>query len=162
VCGADADTVTADDQDIVNADCEGVELPAATPDPGPGPGTGQPVVPTPDTTAPAVTLGARRVRLRPLSTKGLRITLSCSEACNYALALQLDRRTARKLKLPRVIGRRSGARITPGSFAVTVKLTRVAARKVARLRTLKLSVVLSASDAAGNRAGMRRSLSLRR
>jgi hypothetical protein len=91
------------------------------------------------------------------------VTLSCSEACQYALTLQIDKRTARRLKISRTIGRATGARLAAGKFAVTVKLSRKTARKLAKLRSLKLSLALTAADAAGNRApAVKRSLTLRR
>ena len=153
------DTAAVDDQDVVNADCESVQLPQEPSGPGggqPGPGT------TTDTTPPALTLAAAKRRLGAFRSKGLRVTMSCSEACQYALTLQIDKRTARRLKLSRTIGRAKGARIAAGRFTVTVKLSRKTARKLARLRSLKLSIALTAADAAGNRSAMKRSLTLKR
>ena len=43
-----------------------------------------------------------------------------------------------------------------------MKLSRKTARKLARLRSLKLSIALTAADAAGNRSAMKRSLTLKR
>ena len=88
--------------------------------------------------------------------------MSCSEACQYALTLQIDKRTARRLKISRTIGRAKGARIAAGKFTFTVKLGRKTARKLAGLRSLKLSIVATAADAAANRATIKRALTLKR
>ena len=165
-CGDGADTLSADDQDAIAADCESVSvlrsptLPAQQQHPA-GPSAPLPVTPS-DTTAPRLGMSAlRRQTMRTVASKGLKLSISCSEVCTFEVAVRLNPRLARSLRLPQVIGRARGTRTRSGKARVTVKLSRAAARKLRRRRNVKVVVQLTARDVAGNKSAMRRSVRLR-
>jgi subtilisin family serine protease len=81
-------------------------VPAPTPHPPPQPAAPPPPVVVPkalaqaaDRAAPAVALRIDRVRLSALRTRGLRVALGVSEACRTSIAVEVDKRTARRLHL---------------------------------------------------------------
>jgi hypothetical protein len=118
-----------------------------------------------DVTPPASTLKAPKERLKAALKHGVTAALTCSEACTAALALTLDRGTARKLKLgrkPVVAGR---ATVTfSGKRTVHIGLSRAARKALGRgHRSVTLKLTGTVTDAAGNRAALPpRSVSLTR
>lgn len=133
-------------------------------------GAGPPVPPAAvkDTVAPALAVFSRsKSKLARVLSKGLRVTVRCLEACRVQLALELDRKTARRLKLSSKVGRGS-ARLAAGeSERVTVRLTGKAKRRLARSsskvgRRIKLRLRTTASDAAGNDRTVRGKVTLER
>jgi hypothetical protein len=104
-----------------------------------------------DETAPRLRIvGLRAPRLKALVKQGIRVPLVCSERCESTTQLVLGRATAKRLRLPTVIGRYRTS--LDGRKVVRVKLSRAAARKLRRTRTLALTVRAGATDRAGNRA----------
>jgi hypothetical protein len=106
-----------------------------------------------------------RQRLRTVFRRGLAAKLSCGEACGWRVAVTLERRVAARVGLSRkqlTIGSRSGALGAPGARTVTVKLTRAARRRLARLRSLRLTVRVELRDAASNPRVVKRTVTLRR
>jgi hypothetical protein len=105
-----------------------------------------------DTTRPTVTASVARLKLGDLLKKGLKATAECSEACMVEAKLQIDAKTAKKLKLGKkavVIGQ--GSSMSPGGrLTVPVKLTSKAKKALKRAKSLKASLVLTATDPAGN------------
>jgi hypothetical protein len=82
-------------------------------------------------------------------TRGLRVPITCSEACEATVELRLNGKTAKRLKLKATAG--SARRSLRGRDSVVVKLSRKAASKLRRQRRgVALLVVARASDAAGN------------
>lgn len=116
-----------------------------------------------DTTAPAVTaiVTARQRLLRALR-RGIRATTGCSEACALQAKLLITRKLARRLKLPRTVGKATGNLAAPGTTTLVVKFTAKARRKLAKLRTVRLTLELLATDPAGNAAKARKAVRLRR
>jgi subtilisin len=120
-----------------------------------------------DRTAPTAALSVPRQRLRRVLARGLRVTLRCSEACTVNAEALLPARTAKRVKLSRGgtarIARRAGLRLSARTRrTVTLRLTRSARRRLARVRRVVLTVSLSARDRAGNRRALRRRVRLRR
>jgi hypothetical protein len=118
-----------------------------------------------DTMPPAGALTVPRQRLRAIARKGLTARLACGEACTWRVAVTLDRRAAARIGMSRkqlTIGSRSGAFGTAGTRTVTVKLTRAARRRLARLRSLRVTVRVELRDAAGNPRVVKRTVTVRR
>ena len=104
-----------------------------------------------DRSAPGLALSATRIlRVRTMRARGLRATVTCSEACRLSAVLTLDAATARKLGLrSRRIASRTATIAGAGSRVVLLRLT-TAAR--ARLRgSGRATLQVAARDAAGNR-----------
>jgi hypothetical protein len=134
-------------------------------DPGPGTtappqdGGGAPMSPPAggtvrDTLAPAVTLlvGPKQRRARVIA-KGLSITVGCSEPCTF---------TAKVLLGGRGVGSATGRLTAAGKKKIALKLTRKGKAGVRRMRSAKLVVRVTASDAAGNARTVTRKVTLRR
>jgi serine protease len=145
---------------------------AATPAPPPAPPPPPPPPPPPaaqaaasvvDRTAPTVALRIVRARLGAVRKRGLRVVVTVSEACGTTIALQVDRRTQRRLHLrSRVIGRATVRLRAAGHRTVTIRLTaraRRALRHTARVRVVARTV---ATDLAGNRRNASGAATLRR
>ena len=123
-------------------------------------------LPVPDKVAPAIALAIAKTKLKALLAKGLRVTVSCSEACKFVLSLVVDSKTAKKLHLSRVatVGRASGALTAPGKKKVVVKLTKKAKKRIAKSKAKKLVITVksTATDAAGNRASKSKKVTIKR
>lgn len=118
----------------------------------------------PDTAAPGLSATVPKLKLSVLLKKGLRASANCSEACTVKAQLQIDAKTAKKLKLGRkatAIGK--GKAMGLGKVTVPVKLTKKAKKRLRRARSLKATLVVTATDAAGNKsAPVKKKLSLKR
>ena len=157
-------------------------------------GGGVPAPPNPgvaaaDTTAPAVSLAFKKLKLAALLKKGLPVTVSCSEACTIAAVLtQAAKRKrgkvtmrsagaapARKAATPgtrparsraqakaQVIGRGTGKLGAAGKAKVVVKLTAKARKALKRARRLDATLTVTVRDAAGNRGSAAKKLSAKR
>jgi hypothetical protein len=108
-----------------------------------------------DTRAPTVTSAASKPRLKTLLKKGLIASVTCDEACSVAAQLQIPAKTAKKLKLGKkltVIGKGAASAPLAGKVSVPVKLTKKAKRRLKRTRKLTATLVVVATDSAGNRS----------
>lgn len=165
-CGAGTDTVTVDPSDTVAPDCE-TRLPAAPAPPAaaaPAPAPpAAPAAPTPDRTPPTLALTfAPSAKVTALARRGLRLSARCSEGCALEVRLELGRALARTLRLPTVIGAGKAERLTAGTVAVTARLSAKARKAIRRLDHGRLTVRVTARDAAGNAQTVARTLRLRR
>jgi serine protease AprX len=115
-----------------------------------------------DTQAPAVTL-ARSVgrRLAPLRAGGLQLRLRCDDACALSVELRVASRTARRLKLPARLARANGLLAAPGDDALRLRPSRASRARLKRLRKLNVTLVVIATDAAGNQGRLKLPLKLR-
>lgn len=98
---------------------------------------------------------------------GLDIPVRCEEACGVRADLELDGRTAKRLRLgpgdrPTVIGSGSGRLAAAGSTFVIVELNKTALRRIARVRGTRPRLRVTVTDAADNRKVLYRRLALRR
>jgi PKD domain len=102
---------------------------------------GSAVSPTPDHTAPAVTLLVKRHQsLAKALRRGIRARIGCSEACTYKATVLLRARVGgRRIDLP-----------AAGARTVTIRLTRRARAALRRLGRVKLHIRATATDRAGN------------
>lgn len=105
---------------------------------------------------------ARRRAWRALARSGLRARVSCPAACTVAARLELDRRAARRLGLPRVIGRGSARLTAAGTTALAIRLVRaVAARRRPRVG-VRARLVVTRKLRSGERTRLVRTLVLER
>ena len=119
--------------------------------PQPQPSAPQAVVTPADTKPPSCVASASSLDLAKAVKSGLRISLRCDEAAAAGVELRVDSRTARRLGLGERLGRTSKsvpARATP----ITVSLSAAAKRRLKTVRSLKVRVLITARDAAGNSA----------
>jgi glucose/arabinose dehydrogenase len=111
-----------------------------------------------DHTSPTVSLTVpKRLSLGSIIARGVRIRVACSERCTIKAELRLSRAIARSLGLPTpgtrstvVIGRGAGELHASGRAWITAKLTAKARRALRRLGRGRLTVRITATDAAGN------------
>jgi hypothetical protein len=108
-----------------------------------------------DKVAPAVSIGGKRKLKLATLMKGPSFPVSCSEACKVDALLALDKRTGKRLGLgsraANIVGRGS-ATLASGKGSVRVRLTSKARKKLKRVRSLKITLAMAATDAAGNQA----------
>ena len=116
--------------------------------------------------APRLALGTlRSARLGVALRRGLSVRVRCSKACTARVRLVADARTARRLRLGRramTLDRASARLRRGGARTVVVRPGRTARRALARTRRASLLVIVTATDAAGNRTRARRIVTLRR
>lgn len=111
-----------------------------------------------DTTAPKLTTTVKlSQKLAQVLRKGLVVPVTCSELCAVTAKLSLPGRQAKKLKVPAVVG--TG---TARAGKVTLKLGAKARKAFARQRRLRLTLALTAVDAAGNASTVTRVVTLKR
>jgi Ca2+-binding RTX toxin-like protein len=133
-CGLHVDSVRADGVDEVNANCENVDRAGGGGDDG---REGR------DSTAPALIASTpNRMKLKKVLSKGLPVTFTCDEACSVS-GTASAKGTAGAAR-----GRKSIA--APGKAKLVLKFTKKARKKLARKRSVKLTVRLNVADAAGN------------
>lgn len=144
------------DGDGRGAACDADDGAGASGGPGTGPGASS------DKTKPGLRLTvAGRHRLRAVEA-GLVVKLRCSEACAATATLIADRRTARKLGLPR--SRVAGEGVAEVARAATtyafVRLPAKVKRRVWKRPVTRLTLRVEAVDRAGNRRAVARRLTL--
>jgi hypothetical protein len=133
----------------------------------PGGGT-QPGGTEPDTTKPVATITFAKQRLARVLRVGFVGSAVSTEGGTLRLDVLLAPKLARKLKLAgpsaALVVAKSATRTLggPGSAKLTAKFTKKAKKALARLRTVKLTLRLTATDAAGNASVKTRSVTLRR
>jgi hypothetical protein len=116
---------------------------------------------------PTVALSAPRSgRLRAVLRSGLRVPVSCSRACGLRVRLTLEGRTAKRLRLARkAVETVVGSAVGTGGTArrdVVVRLSAKARKALARVRSVKLVVVVEAGDGPGPTRTVRRTVTVRR
>jgi hypothetical protein len=154
-CGAGDDTAEVDAIDTVAPDCESVRLPpplTVVPEPGH-------LAPTTIVQRTPLTISLTvlpKPSVGSLVTRGLRLGVVCSDACNVKADLRVSRALARSVglatsKSPKsvVIGRGSGSRSSAGRTSMTVALSAKARKALPRLRRGQMTVNVTATDASG-------------
>ena len=148
---------------------------AFAPDPGidPARGSAAPAVAPParrDLTPPFLsTRVASRFSLRRALRQGVPVRARCSEACSLRLELTVARARvagagAAQLKIasPTVVVARDRGRLgTAGTRVLRVRVSARSRRLLERVRPRRLTLKVAATDRAGNRSAVRRSLRLR-
>ena len=108
-----------------------------------------------DGTAPALTATLGKAKLGDLLKKGLSTSVTCSEGCSVDAQLQVDAKTAKKLKLGKVatvIGSGKASSPSGGKVNVAVKLTAKAKKALKKAKSVKVKLIVGATDSAGNSA----------
>jgi len=140
---------------------------AVSPAPAPAPAAG-PVLAPPS--PPAATASGPRVSARSLPnqrlvtvlSRGLVVSVECSEACRLEGRVAVGGAMARSLRLTGTVARRSGSLSRPGRTTLVLKLSRSARTKLRRMRTVTLLVTLTGTDSAGDATVVRKTVKLRR
>jgi hypothetical protein len=152
-CGDGGDTAVVDGADTVAADCETVQRGATIIERPP------PITTTAsDSTPPAVSLRfPRSLSMRAVLSRGVRLSLVCSERCAVKAELRLRRSVARRfgLRTPGttatvVVGRGSRTIRAARRSSIDVRLTARARMALRGMRTGRLTLRLTATDAKGN------------
>ena len=113
--------------------------------------TVDPQVIAPDTTKPGVVVLLSDADLAKVAKKGVPLLVGASEAGKLKLTLKLPGKTAKALGVKRTIGKASLNVTKPGTFKVTLKVTKkYRAALAASKKPVKLIVKTSLTDAAGN------------
>ncbi|WP_028066311.1 hypothetical protein [Solirubrobacter soli] len=126
--------------------------PAAAP-PGPGaPPTGE--QPASGSFGLRLSRVAGSVRASSVARRGLRVGAECTARCSLTATLTVDAATARRLGLGRTATRIAGGRhaAVDATTTVTLRLTKAAARRVARLPRARTTLTVTATTASGQRA----------
>jgi len=110
-----------------------------------------------DLTPPGASMRSfTRQRLKTVAGRGVPVRVSCNEACGISVALSVDSKTARRLKLdkgagPLVVGTASAKRTTAGTTVLRVKFTKKARAALMRSnRAVTTTTQVLVSDASGN------------
>jgi hypothetical protein len=132
-------------------------------DPGGGdPGAGGPA---PDTTPPTLSIAPlAKQKLAKVLKKGLGVTIGCSETCVASVKLTVAKKLAKKLGIASADVTLGSAKKTlgAGKRKLYVKLGAKARKRLKKARSVRLKLVLRATDAAGNAATRARTLTLKR
>jgi RTX calcium-binding nonapeptide repeat (4 copies) len=110
-----------------------------------------------DLTPPGASMRSfTRQRLKTVADKGVPMRVRCQEACGISIALSVDRKTARRLKLdsrtaPVVIATATAKRATAGTTLLRVKfLKRVRPALKRSRRAVAMTTQVLVSDSSGN------------
>jgi hypothetical protein len=110
-----------------------------------------------------IAVSAKRPRLRTLISKGLKTTITCSQRCTVHVRLLLDRKTAKRLKLKRIVATRNARLGDDDATTVALKLTRKSKTALRRLRRARFVLEVSGTDVAGGQTTpVTQAISLRR
>lgn len=107
----------------------------------------------PDTAPPIATLNVKGGKLTAALKKGHKLTVECNEACSIDAQL-LSRTTA--------VGTAKGKLASPGKSILRVKFTKKAQKSLKKKRSLKLTLQVKVTDAAGNAATKTATVNLKR
>ena len=129
-----------------------------------GPEPAPPAAPLapPDTIRPGVTLGIRTQRLRTVFSRGLRVSFRSSEPARVSARLLLDAKTAKRLRIAKrtvTLARTSSKPTAKRTLVLRVPWKTRA--KLRRVRRLKVTLRVVATDAAGNVRTVKRRIALR-
>jgi hypothetical protein len=120
-----------------------------------------------DLTPPSASMRSfSRQRARTVAKRGIPVRVSCREACGISVAISVDRRTARRLKLdarvsPVIIGTALAQRASAGTSQLRVKLTkRARAAMLKTKRSVRTTTQVLVSDASGNGTLLTRGVTL--
>ena len=117
-----------------------------------------------DSVAPTILVAlSSRQSLRKLLRSGLRVPVSCSEACTIRLRLLVTTATKRRLHLrSRIIATASRKLTKPGKTTLRLRLNAAARKRLKRTRTLNTKLQTTATDPTGNATTITKKLALRR
>ena len=108
-----------------------------------------------------LTVGSIR-RLRPVLGRGLSARVGCSRPCRVTARLELARRTARRLGVPRRIASTAARRLQERHDGLRLSVRPAVRRRLGRIRRVSARVVVVATDAGSRSRMLRRTVVLRR
>jgi hypothetical protein len=111
-----------------------------------------------DTVAPGVTIrqaGSKLRRSQLTGRKGAQASVSCTEACRFTLKVAVKRRGSKKEKVVRTLTR---SEFSAESRALRLKIKSPELRRLAKQR---VTLIVTATDQAGNSRTVRRTIGLR-
>lgn len=154
VCGLYNDSVTADRIDEVDIDCESVDRDADI-DGG--------TVPGPEVNA---TLAGRLPRLRTALRRGIRVRVSCDQACGIAAIATVRGAAARGLRVvsakTRTVAKGAGTLDGAGQRTVKLRFTKKAKRRLRSRRRVPITITVTGANAAGGANSVRKTVTLKR
>lgn len=137
--------------------------PPVAPPPPPPPPVVPPPPPPPPATAFVLEVSApSRRSFATAFASGIRASVRCTRACSGTAELLLDRRTAKRLGLKQRLGRVSFRRTSTRKSAVTVKIARKARSVLGRQRSVRITLRVRATDAAGTTKSVSKKILLKR
>lgn len=150
-CGGGADTLAADQLDVVGGDgnqvCESVTRTAVTP-----PITAVPPVPPAPGASTTLTVKSG-VAGKPTRSKGVKVATNCSTTCSGAAGVAISKKLAKRYGLGKkvLIGLAKGGSATGGAFTIKVRFKAKVRTKLARAGTIPAVVILVVANSAGVR-----------
>jgi Ca2+-binding RTX toxin-like protein len=135
-CGTESDSVTADAQDSVNADCENVDRGQAQQPPAQDP-------PAQDTVAPVVRIANKTVRVGRSRIVAVRLKCPAGEPEGCVIRIKLVRNG-------KSLGTKRISLDAGQTKAAKVKLTKKVFRQLKKREALNVRLALTATDDAGN------------
>jgi LmbE family N-acetylglucosaminyl deacetylase len=121
-----------------------------TPPAGGGGGSTPPPV-AKDTTKPILKISIAKAFARASVFKsGLKLKVSCNEACSYKATLSMDGATAKKLHISKTLATAKGKLTKAGSKTIRVKLSKKVQKALKRLRKTTIKITTKATDLSGN------------
>ena len=102
----------------------------------------------------------RRLALRTVARDGATVRVRCTQACDVRVALRVNPRVARGLKMSQIVGRSNVALGRAGTRSARVKLKRSTLQKLRRRRRTPLELGIQFDAAGREREGIRRNLIL--
>jgi hypothetical protein len=134
---------------------------SSTPTPTPSDGTGTGTNTTTARTSLILTAVIGRVRLGAALSRGLRVRVGCGEPCSIRVRLLLPAKVAKAMRLKRTVATAS-TRAGTASSLLALRFTTKARRALARLRTVRLTVAVTATASDGRHTSLNRAVALRR
>ena len=118
----------------------------------PSSGGGTPTPPPfKDTVKPVLKISIAKAFARASAFKsGLKLKVSCNEACSYKATLSVDAVTAKKLHISKTLATAKGKLTKAGSKTFRVKLSKKVQKALKRLRRTTIKITTKATDLSGN------------
>lgn len=104
----------------------------------------------PDTKAPALKVTLGKQSAGGVLRFGVVSKATVDEACVLKYEVRLSAATARKLKLPAVVGSATKTMTRSGTVKLGIRLKPAAKKKLKKIESLRVTLVVTAKDAAGN------------
>jgi hypothetical protein len=123
----------------------------ATPPPsGGGGGTVTPPV-IKDTIKPTLKISIAKAFARAAAfKKGLKLKVSCSEACTFKATMTMDAKAAKRIHISKTLSTVRGKLTKAGGKTITFKLSKKAQKALKRLKRTTLKITTKATDLSGN------------
>ena len=117
-----------------------------------------------DVTPPTLQLtAARKQKIRRVRARGVVYKARCGEACKGTAQLEISKATARRLGLPRVLGKAPvSLKVRPAASTLRVRLSRRVRARIAAVRRVRVVLHVVVADSSKNKRSAKRTLTLSR